>query len=430
MTRSGHGLCAKFVLFLCGRSWAIVALVLVGCNGGEPISKGRMDATTPNSEDAGVTSADSGGGDVPSCEMEFLEINHEPFARERTVEVESKGDTFRVVYTKTHESVESLYESIVLPDADHETRRLLSGNGVVRALQIHEGFIVWEDIGQLEISRRIRGVRVEQPDILFELSGQDQNAQSPAIVRTSEGWLIGYSEEEEEWYQRVRIWRSDHLGAAVELSHSESPSALTLGRGTQDGALPFAVWIADGFVRLQRLSPRGQPIGDVQVLNTEGNARGRPQMSLHENGGLVVFEVDIRGRREIRSRLIDENGMPKSREQVVLVPPFQGRAMRVTTYQGGFAVIYRVQDGINGAWIRLAFVHGSGGEVVLEQDIEFDSVDDVSHRSEVSPGISVVEDGTLMVSWASAEPTGTAIRGVRLHCPSAWLRCSPRTGTK
>ena len=93
----------------------------------------------------------------------------------------------------------------------------------------------------------------------------------------------------------------------------------------------------------------------------------------------------------------------------------------MVAYEGGFAVVYRSWEADETRRsIRLAFVHGSSGEVVASLVVA------ESAQEDGPPDVAVAGDGTLLITYASLTNRQTTIESARIVCPEAWLRCSER----
>jgi len=299
-------------------------------------------------------------------------------------------------------------------DAATPNTTTLADGDVLREPSIADSVVVWLERDGLDA--RVHGANLGT-DEEFLLSAPSDRSDSPSIIQVGDGWWFAWAvlDATSRWDIRYRSYDGTTLGDTLDLDVSATHSDITLSQGP-DGL--FIGWIADGDAFVEALDSTGVASGMRTLVSTEGNVESGIDTEFDEESGVVVFTVNVGGRREVRSRLIDADGTLLTGERPTSVAPIAGRAPSVTAYGGGFAIAYRAQPTAGLYEMHVVFVHGSTGLVVERYSFPASNWDDGR------PSLAATSTGVMGLGWADQEPEGTVIRAVRLTCEDAWLRCA------
>lgn len=383
------------------------------------IDGGRRDVSTADVPTADVPGTDGMMPDVDldECTVTDVTIAMDFIGTPRPVSVQLDPMGYLVAWRQQMGAAEDVYTGVIGMDGTSvlSTNQLTDDLGSKRNLVMRDGIALWEDDLAERIEFQIRGVPAGG-GTEFDVTSDTGNAQRPSVAALGAEWVIGYSEQNGgTWDVKVRTWDGSALGNATTIATVPAPVDLALHAS---GDQMMAAWAQDGDIMMQALNASAVDVGEPFVVSTEGNAVGPVKIAFGELGGVVVFDVSLGGRPEIRSRLLNNDGTPKRAEQIVSLAPSQGQVANVIYYMGGFAAIYH--DRLMGeSTVKLVFIHGSDGDIVDEIDLGTAAFDDGL------PGVAVRDDGLIAAAWAETSGAGTDIRGRRVRCPGAWLRCSP-----
>lgn len=385
---------------------------------------GLMDGGPRDVPMADVPTADVPGTDTSMADVDLTEctttdvtIAMDFIGTPRPVSVQLDPMGYLVAWRQQMGAAEDVYTGIIGTEGTSvlSTNQLTDDLGSKRNLVVRDGIALWEDDLAERIEFQIRGVAAGG-GTEFDVTSDTGNAQRPSVAALGSQWVIGYSEQNGgSWDVKVRTYDGSAFGNATTLATVPAPVDLALHEA--DGQM-MAAWVQGGDVMMQPLDSSAVEVGEPFVVSTEGNAVGPVKLAFGELGGVVIFDVALGGRPEVRSRLLNLDGTPKRAEQIVSLAPAQGQVANVVYYMGGFAAIYH--DRLMGVTtVKLVFIHGSDGDVVDEIDLGTAAFDDGL------PGVAVRDDGVIAAAWAETSGAGTDIRGRRVTCPGAWLRCSP-----
>ena len=381
---------------------------------------GRRDAVPTDTDGVDVPRPDAPMPDVDldECTVTDVTIAMDFIGTPRPVSVQVDPMGFLVAWRQQMGAAEDAYTGIIGTDGTSvlSTSQLTDDLGSNRNLVMRDGIALWEDDLAERIEFTVRGRQVSG-GAEFDVTSRTGNAQRPAVAALGpSSWVIGYSEQAgANWDVKVRTYDGSSLGNATTLTTVAAPVHLALH--ASEGQM-MASWVEGGNVMMQPLNASAMAVGAPFVVSTEGNAVGPVHIAFGELGGVVVFDVSLGGRPEIRSRLLNNDGTPKRAEQIVSLAPAQGQVANVVYYMGGFAAIYHERL-MGVTTIQLVFIHGSDGDVVDKIELGTAAFDDGI------PGVAVRDDGLIGAVWAETSGAGTDIRGRRVSCPGAWLRCSP-----
>ncbi|MFK8001145.1 MAG: hypothetical protein AB8H86_16245 [Polyangiales bacterium] len=370
-------------------------------------------------EDAGTS--DAGPQEVP-CESEIFELITDPMARNRPVSVAATGRGFVFGWGDTVDVREQARTAEVAEGATMAVvRSLTSDDSSARAVSISEGYAIWLDDGGSGDNIVVRGIDTEPTEAsLRTFSAATGQHSSPRLFKNGDGWVATWVRQtgEGEWQIESRAFDGDSESPIVTYGWTLPTSEVAVD--FSDERFYFA-WSSEGDVSLAVAGADGSVITDSTVINSQGNATSEVSVAFGDDYGIVSFGVLIEDiRREIRVRLMDADGAAVRPEQVVSRAPLRGRSPMAASYAGGYAIAYRASNPAGEDHLRVAFVHGSDGVVVAEYDLG------VADFAGGQSGVAVDDDGGLAIGWANvegAESPATVVRGARLSCGAAWLRC-------
>ncbi len=412
----------------------LAVLVVVGCsdpNPPAPPSTPDAAGDVPAPPDAPVDVPplpDAFTVDAPDqnvlCSIMELELAVDPISRPRHVAVTPNETGFVFAWGDAQEEREDVRIADVPSDASMAMQtRITDDDASARDVQILGELAVWlDDLGS-SADYQVRGGSVTHRfDEPLTLSARTGNHASPRVAGETGDYMLAFLRETASgWAIVTRSFDGEQLGALHATGWEASEPHLAFAK-TDIGFL--VAFVRDGDAFVGRLDTRGHAAGAPEVVSTEGNAAGEVALAFAQGKGIVVFAVRVADiRPEVRSRLLDSRGESERPEQVISQAPQLGRSPSAVAFEGGYAVIYRAGVNEGDDHVRLAFVHGSDGTVVAEYDFGDSGFED-GH-----PGAAVDTDGVLAVGWAhrirDGISSGTVIRGARLQCAEAWLRCSP-----
>jgi hypothetical protein len=374
--------------------------------------------TDAGENDAG---ADAGPQEVP-CEAQVFELITDPMARNRPVSVASTGRGFVFAWGDTVDVREQARTAEVADGATMPiVRSLTSDDSSARAVSISQGYAIWLDDGGNGENTIVRGVDTEASEApLRTFSAPTGQHSSPRLFKNGDGWVATWVREvgEGEWQIASRTFDGDSESDIVTYSWTLPTPEVAVDFA--DERFYFA-WSSEGDVRLAVVGAEGAVLSDASVVNSQGNASEEVSVAFGGDFGVVAFGVLIEDvRQEIRVRLMDSFGEAVRPEQIVSRAPLRGRNPMATSYAGGYALAYRASNPAREDHLRVAFIHGSDGVVVAEYDLG------VADFEGGLSGIAVDDEGGLGIGWANVEGEGspsTVVRGARLSCGAAWLRC-------
>ena len=421
------------------RAFLALLVVLSACGDDSPPaptfdSGPRPDTNTPQQDggpdedvgpavDAGDQDAgtDAGPQEVP-CESSIFDLTTDPMARNRPVSVAATGRGFVFGWGDTVDVREQARTAEVADGATMPiVRALTSDDSSARDVSISEGYAIWLDDGGTGANILVRGVDTEATDASIRtFSAATGQHSSPRLFKNGDGWVATWVRQSGEGEWRVESREFDGEGESPIVTYGWAIPTSQVAVDFADERFYFA-WSSEGDVELAVADAAGAVIADSAVINSQGNATSEVSVAFGGDYGVVAFGVLIEGvRQEVRVRLMDSDGAAVRPEQIVSRAPLRGRNPMAISYAGGYALVYRASNTAREDHLRLAFVHGSDGNVVAEYDLgEADFNGGLS-------GVAVNGDGGLAVGWANVEDEGspsTVVRGARLSCGAAWLRC-------
>lgn len=385
---------------------------------------GPVDVGSP--QDANSTAPDVGddaGDDVDesalSCTAETYELAVDPISRERRVSVTQTTRGFAFGWGDSRDVLEQARTAEIARDSSAPIVRGLTDDGrSARSVQVSEGYAIWiDDLGTGE-HQVIRGSDTRPTEAQYRtLSAEVGEHRAPLLFQVEDGWLAAWLVRvDDTWRIETRTLSADGLGEGVR---NQLPWVLpdpNFAMSLADGKHHYA-WNDSGDVIVAVTSDDGVVRTEPSVVSTGVTLPGESSLAFDQGFGVVAYTVLIEDvRHEVRARLLGPDGLPVRPERVVSLAPLRGSSPTVGAFGGGYAVAYRA-GGPGAQHLRVAFVHGSDGDVIDEYELG-----DAPFDGE-SPGVGVDDEGALAVGWANVEERGTVIRGARLRCAAAWLRC-------
>ncbi|MEM9071319.1 MAG: hypothetical protein AAGE52_22625 [Myxococcota bacterium] len=406
----------------------IALLLLISCSEGSapsapvpgdpgPRPRPVRDSAVP---DTSTPSVDASSQAV-ACESFPVELSLDPISRARQVSVGTNETGFVFAWSDARSVTEDVRIADLPSDAVAVMETRLTEDGAsVRSVEVTDGLAVWLDDAGRGAPYGVRGAEVGRPaDEVWVFSDAEGDHASPQVVAVEDGWIVAWLRRppgSDRWQVEMRpVDNAGETGDVVQLPYEATTPSLSFSNASN---LLYLAWVDGDDVFVGRTSLTGESAIDASQVSTESNAAGDLSIAFGPDGGIATFGVRVAGiRPEIRSRLLDVNGRPQRPEEVVSQAPLKGSVPSAIAFSGGFAVAYRAAHNDEEDHIRLAFVHGSDGDVVAEYSFGESAMDDGA------PGVAVDEEGRIGVGWAHRSGSGTAIRGVRLVCAEAWLRC-------
>ena len=382
---------------------------------------GERQDTSASSDVGDDSSVDASDAESAlSCSAETYELAVDPISRERKVSVTQTTRGFAFGWGDSGDVLEQARTAEIARDSSAPIiRGLTDDDRSARSVQVSEGYAIWiDDLGTGE-HQIIRGSDTRPTEAQYRtLSAEVGEHREPLLFEVESGWLAAWLvREEDTWRIETRTLSEDGLGEGVL---NRLPWVLPdphFAMSLADGQHHFG-WNDDGDVVIAVTSEEGVVRTEPTVVSTGVTLPGESSLAFAEGFGVVAYTVLIEDvRREVRARLLGPDGLPVRPERVVSLAPMRGRSPTVGAFGGGYAVAYRAGTPNTEEHLRLAFVHGSDGDVIDEYRLG-----DAPFGGE-NPGVGVDEDGALAVGWANVEERGTVIRGARLQCAAAWLRC-------
>ena len=406
-------------------------LLIAACGDDIAPPNGDVGPRRDTNEPEDVQEDDVTEGDVPTdmvmedtydpevpCEAETFDIGTDPIARARAVSsaATSRGFVFGWGDAATvREQVRTA--ELAVGAVEPMVRYLTDDDSSARDVRIADGFAIWLDDGGDGANLLVRGSNTTSTSPpLRVISGSTGRHASPQLIKTESGWLAGWLREDGDVY-RLETRAFDNEGEESITTYDWEVGSSSMSMAVADGHEYFA-WAADGDVYLAVVTG-GEITQAPTVISSQSNATGEVSIAFGQGFGVVSFGVLIESvRREIRVRLMNEEGAPVRPEQVVSRAPLRGRMPNAAAYAGGYVIAYRASNVMNEHHVRVAFVHGSDGDVVAEYNLGDGPFDGGA------AGISVDSEGGLGVGWANVEgASGTRMRAARMECDGAWLRC-------
>ena len=185
-----------------------------------------------------------------------------------------------------------------------------------------------------------------------------------------------------------------------------APTRLALAQlGGTTGALAFVSEAKKPGVYLLPLTTEGEPRGEPLQLTAAVSAGNTVDIATRaEDGGAVIYSLDLGERREVRFRRLSEDGELISEEIKVVSFPLQGRDASISRLGGGYVVAFRspLADDPQRAEVRVTFLTKEGN---LQRDSAGNVASYVIAEASATGGrltARVSRDGQLLVGFLDA----------------------------
>ena len=202
----------------------------------------------------------------------------------------------------------------------------------------------------------------------------------------------------------------DHDGegdnmTVIRPADAQQPQALALSAmGNHNAALAWVGPENNPGVWLQPLDEEGRQSGNPIKLTERVAVSSSVDLAQREDGGGVIYSIEIDGKPQVRFHRLDSEGMPIGDERVILGPPLRAQGASLHAIAGGYAVAYRALPGgsINSPEIRLLFISKEGN---LMRDsagnlptLRVASATEGASRTSIAVSI----EGQVMIAWVDA----------------------------
>lgn len=214
-------------------------------------------------------------------------------------------------------------------------------------------------------------------------------------------------------------WLDDDDAENVEVvgtSAMQQPQALALSAiGTENAAVAWVGPEENPGVWLLPLDADGASRGTPIKLTDRVAASSSVDLAHRDDGGAVIYSIEIDGRPQVRFRRLDQAGMPRDEERVIVGAPFRAQGASLFPIGGGYVVAYRALPGgsVDKPEIRLLFISREGN--VMRDSagnlptIRLADATVASSRTQVAVSV----EGQIMVAWLDAGATHNALKVVR-----------------
>jgi hypothetical protein len=232
-------------------------------------------------------------------------------------------------------------------------------------------------------------VRIGSTDFL---SWIDQNDKDRAIVMRAAG-------------------TGSEIRTLIAADAGYAPVRMALAQlGMDSGALAFVSEAKKPGVWLLPLSKTGEPRGAAIQLSTAVSSGNSVDLATRsEDGGAVVYSVDIGDRAEVRFRRLNPAGEFLSDEVKIVTFPLQGRDASLTRLGGGYVVVFRSlsEEDPSVGEVRLMFVTKEGN---LQRDSAGRVTSYLVAKASANGGrvtARVSQDGHLLIGFLDIDPTNS-----------------------
>lgn len=210
---------------------------------------------------------------------------------------------------------------------------------------------------------------------------------------------------------RITTQYLDDTSSARDVVTDDSghqPQALALAQmGTRNAALAWVGPTENPGVWLQKLDENAVKVGTPIKLSDKVAASSSVSVAGRDNGGGVVYSIEIDGMPQVRFRRLDEAGEPLGVERPVIAPPLRAMGASIATLGGGYVVSYRALPGssITEPEIHVLFLSKEGN---VMRDAGGNLLSWVIAPATIASGrttVSVSVEGQIMLAWVDADAT-------------------------
>ena len=210
----------------------------------------------------------------------------------------------------------------------------------------------------------------------------------------------------------------------IRPADGQQPQALALSAiGSRNAALAWVGPDNNPGVWLQPLDANGAQHGNPIKLTERVAVSSSVDLAWRDDGGGVIYSIEIDGRAQVRFYRLDSEGMPVGDERVIVGTPLRAQGASLHPIAGGYVVAYRALPGgsIARPEIRLLFI-SKEGNLMRDPGGNLPTLhvaDATEGASRTSVAVSI--EGQLMIAWVDAgSDNHNALKVVRhrLDCKS------------
>lgn len=293
----------------------------------------------------------------------------------------------------------------------------------VSLLHVSSGFrLTWVDnsAGSAELQSLQLPETLKQPgsDMRTPITHNQTRELAPVQARFGDADYLGWIDQDDDKRQVLLQAAGSAAEARVLVAADSgfSPRRLALAQlGAEAGALAFVSEEAKPGVWLVPLTAAGEATqAPIQLSSAVTTGNSVDIATRREDGGAVLYSVDIGDRHEVRFRRLNPEGGFASDEVKVVTFPMQGRDASLSRLGGGYAVAFRSigeQDPSRGE-VRLMFVTKEGN---LQRDTAGRVLTYLIAEASATGGrvaTRISRDGQLLVAFLDVDTNN--VRKLRL----------------
>lgn len=392
----------------------------------------RTDAgDASNAEDAGVNPHDMDPAERCAVAEELSELNEPAAFSDESGFVLTPGLTGFGAAWKRGGTCDSILTLPVSAAGAYKTPNELLGDcsGIVQdmsLLHVSDGYrLMWVDnsTGSAELQSVVLPDTMSAPAELSRtrITNNTRRELRPALATfATQSYAAWISLEPTSNGRELLLQAADGSGEAHTLTSAAdgfTPMRLAISQlGKAGGAVAFVSEQNKSGVWLVALTQDGEPRG-TPVRLSDGVTTGNTvdMATREEDGGAVLYSIDVGAMHEVRFRRLSEEGAFLSDEIKVVSGALQGRDASLARLGGGYVVAFRSLpvDAQSQSEIRIMFVTKEG-------NLQKDSVGRVVTYpvTAASPtggrvSVRVSTDGQLLIGFLDGTDTGIKLRLIR-----------------
>lgn len=235
----------------------------------------------------------------------------------------------------------------------------------------------------------------------------------PRIARWGDNYVIGWVAIDDMGASTVEVGLFDSAGAVVRAAApvtSDSATPLDFSLNPMETAVALTILDGTGIAQtlgVAGLAPDTGSLGGQSTLaNTE--PRGPFAVATSSAGGAAVYDVGA-DRRDVFFRPFNTSFDAFGAEKRVGASDLASRDAAITTYRGGYIVLYRGYD--TGARRHVRFTARDNDGVEL-----LDTLVRTTTDTSGSTGIAVTGEGMIYGLWSDTKVAGTTLKGSVITC--------------
>jgi len=303
----------------------------------------------------------------------------------------------------------------------------------VSLLHVSDGYrLTWVDnsTGSAELQTLVMAEALTPPaeitrtrlteNALLELRPQQANI-------AGHGFAAWIAQDPVKSTRAIVLRAADASGPAHELvaaADGYQPTSFALAQlGAEGGALAFVSELKQAGVWLLPLTAAGEASGEPLRLSAAVTTGNTVDLATREeDGGAVVYSIDVGGSREVRFRRLSPTGELASDEIKVVSGALQGRDASLARLGGGYVVAYRslATSTEPEPQVRLLFVTKEGN---LQRDGAGRVLTYPVASASPTGGrltVRVSTDGQLLLGFLDASDQGARFRVIRKRLDCAF----------